>query len=322
MMDTKKFILAGAALPVLGAAVFGGWKLKEWVAVQDKATAPNTFTDEAARKVDAKWLTWKQAEEIDTGMKTLDSFVRIGETHVVCVGGKEMKILPRTGGPSIKVPLAAESKAVTAAGDRIYVGVRDHVELFDLKGNPTGAWPTYGQGAAITAITVAGDSVYVADAGQRIVYRTDLAGKILQRFGQRDDSRHYPGLILPSLHLDVALHDGLVWINNPGQHELEGFDPAGMMVRNWGESGMTIEKFAGCCNPTDFAIFADGRFVTSEKGIPRVKIYSSDGQLQSVIGGPDVFGADVGGMDLSIDSSGRVWVAENARGIIRVFEPK
>ena len=321
-MDTKKFVVAGAAIPVLGAAVFGGWKLKEWVAVQDLATAPNTFNDEVARRVDAKWLTWKQAEEINTGLKTIESFVRIGDTHIVCVGGKEMKILSRTGAAPISVSLTATAKAVTAVGDKIYAGVRDHVELFDLSGKTTGTWPTFGQGAVITAITVAGDNVYVADAGQRVVYRTDLSGEILQRFGQRDESKHYPGLILPSPHLDVALHDGLLWINNPGQHELEGFDSSGNMVRHWGAAGMTIEKFAGCCNPTDFAIFADGRFVTSEKGVPRVKIYSSEGQLQSVVGGPDIFGADVGGMDLSIDAAGRVWVAENARGIIRVFEPK
>jgi hypothetical protein len=34
---------------------------------------------------------------------------------------------------------------------------------------------------------------------------------------------------------------------------------------------------------------ADGRFVTSEKGLTRIKIYSQKGELESVVASPDVF---------------------------------
>jgi hypothetical protein len=92
-------------------------------------------------------------------------------------------------------------------------------------------------------------------------------------------------------------------------------------VRNWGKGGREIGQFLGCCNPTDFAIFPDGRFVTAEKGVPRVKVYSKEGEFINVVAGPDSLGEDAGGMDVAV-KDGKVWVAMNRTGVIRVFEVK
>ena len=40
-----------------------------------------------------------------------------------------------------------------------------------------------------------------------------------------------------------------------------------------------MADFFGCCNPAQLAVLPDGRFVTAEKGIPRVKIYSRERPL-------------------------------------------
>ena len=59
---------------------------------------------------------------------------------------------------------------------------------------------------------------------------------------------------------------------------------------SWGRVSLAIDGFCGCCNPCRFNVLADGRFLTSEKGLPRVKIYTADGALQSVVADPAALG--------------------------------
>jgi hypothetical protein len=83
---------------------------------------------------------------------------------------------------------------------------------------------------------------------------------------------------------------------------------------------MEIEGFCGCCNPSHFAFLEDGSFVTSEKGIARVKVYNRLGDLVSVVAGPDQFKEGVEGLDLAIDSKQRIYVLDPLEKAIRVFE--
>jgi sugar lactone lactonase YvrE len=77
----------------------------------------------------------------------------------------------------------------------------------------------------------------------------------------------------------------------------------------------------------------DGRLVTSEKGIPRVKIYTEAGELQSVVAGPrqlEVSEAALGDarvdqegrvFDVAVDADGRIFVLDPWKKCIRIFEP-
>jgi hypothetical protein len=52
----------------------------------------------------------------------------------------------------------------------------------------------------------------------------------------------------------------------------------------FGKFGMANpEDFVGCCNPVNLAIAPDGKVITAEKMISRVKIYEPDGKLLAVI---------------------------------------
>jgi hypothetical protein len=83
---------------------------------------------------------------------------------------------------------------------------------------------------------------------------------------------------------------------------------------------MSIEGFCGCCNPTHIAILRDGSFVTSEKGIARVKIYNRLGNLISLVAGPDQFIEGTEGLDLATDSEQRIYVLDPKQKAIRIFE--
>ena len=92
-----------------------------------------------------------------------------------------------------------------------------------------------------------------------------------------------------------------------------------------------MSDFFGCCNPAHFAILPDGRFVTSEKGIPRIKVYSAQGQFECVVAGPEQLAvdsrqlsdprlaADKRVFDVAVDSRGRVLVLDPQARSVRVY---
>ena len=79
--------------------------------------------------------------------------------------------------------------------------------------------------------------------------------------------------------------------------------------------------FPGCCNPTNLALDRAGHVIVSEKAGPRAKLYSSDGQLITVVA-DDVFDPLAKNMDVAVDSRGRIYVADTATLEIHVLAPK
>ena len=128
-------------------------------------------------------------------------------------------------------------------------------------------------------------------------------------------------MIIPSPYFDVAVDpDSFLWAVNTGRHSLENYTVDGDLRSSWGEYSMTIEGFCGCCNPTHIAIMNNGKFVTSEKGIARVKVYNGLGELDSVVAGPKQFNEGTVGLDLAVDTEGRIYVLDPVRKSVRIFE--
>ena len=115
---------------------------------------------------------------------------------------------------------------------------------------------------------------------------------------------------------------------------IETYTPDGTLWSFWGESSATIEGFFGCCNPAHIAVLPDGRIVTAEKGLLRVKVFAPDGTFDGVVAGPSqldshgqVEGQELAdheftAVDLAADSRGRVLVLDRNAGRVRVFEEK
>jgi hypothetical protein len=82
---------------------------------------------------------------------------------------------------------------------------------------------------------------------------------------------------------------------------------------------MEIDGFCGCCNPSHFTIMADGSFITSEKGIARVKIYNRIGEMTSVVAAPENFNEGTVGLDLAVDSQQHIYVLDRKRNQVRIF---
>jgi len=272
------------------------------------------------RKIDPKLLHYKEAAAIETGMTEARGLAIDAADRLYVAGDKAIHILAAQGNKVAEIAVGQEPQCVAVTKDAIYVGLRDHVEVYDPEGTQKASWQSLGEKAVVTAVAAAEGDVFVADAGNAMVVRYDSSGKLLARIGLKDRERNIPGLVVPSPYFDLAVGpDGLLWAANPGRQRIEAYTFSGDLEASWGRSAFAIDGFCGCCNPTNFAIFPDGRFVTSEKGLPRVKVYSPEGRLESVVAPPQSFARQAAGLDLAIDSKGQIFVLDPVARTVRVF---
>jgi len=276
------------------------------------------------RKVDPRLIRYDEADSIALPLERPRALALGPDDALYVAGDGVVLAFDKEGKRQATLEVGGEPRCLAVAPDgTLYVGMRDHVEVFDASGQRKAAWETLGEKARLTSIAVGEGSVFVADAGNRVVVRYDLAGKRRGVLAKKDPERGVPGLVVPSEHLDVAMsREGLLWVVNPGRHKLEAYTPDGDLELSWGRASAAIEGFCGCCNPTDIAITPDGFFVTAEKGLPRVKLYGLDGTLESVVAAPESFDPNVVGLDLAVDGHGRVLVLDPAAKKVRVFVRK
>jgi hypothetical protein len=317
--------LAVVALPVAAAVTV--WELKQ---NEDKNNDDRErgfrYDDAALRQIDPSLIGYREEAQIQTQMSKPTCFT-VGPDGRIYIGGDRLaKVLDSKGRELLSFQLAAEATSIAAAKDgTIYVGLGSHVDVYSPDGKPKASWASVGAGSYISSIAVSDRGVYVADSGLRVgrVLAFDLEGNRTGELAREHAKAGIPGIITPSQHMDVAIAaDGNVWVANPGRHQLELYSPAGELLRSFGQSGTAIEQFIGCCNPSDFALLSDGRIITAEKGVPRVKVFSDDGHLTSVVAGPDSFGGNRAGLDIAADAQGHVLVLEPGINAIRVFSEK
>ena len=279
-------------------------------------------TAEAAPAIAPHLLVYREVKQVQTGLEEPRGLALGPDGRLHIVGDQVIRIFDEGGSSRADVALRGAPQALAVASDgAIYVAMLDHIEVYSEEGTPVASWQSPGERAYFTSVAAAGEDVWVGDAGNRVILRYDKAGQVRGRIGQRDEARGIPGIIMPSPHLDVAVAaDGVIWVNNAGRRTIEGYTVAGELKSSWGQASLAIEGFAGCCNPTDIALLPDGEVVTSEKGLPRIKVYHPDGTLESVVAGPDAFAAGVRGLDLAVDAAGRVLVLDPAAKTVRFFE--
>ena len=331
-----------AALASAGVAVFRQAR-ENW----NPATPPKSllYDDSQYRKTDPALVKYREAAPVATGFRQPRGIALSSDGRIFVAGDRAVRLFSKDGAQEKEWLLGGEPYCLAAGdGGKLYVGFMEHVEILGAGGTRTAQWEGLGKSARLTSLAVAGTDLWAADAGNRVVLHYDAKGEIVGRYGERDEARKEPGLIVPSPHLDVAVaSDGTVWFTNPGRHRLENWALTGERIQTWGQpsqfgetsgtdrtSGLSpnfprrpeIHGFCGCCNPTDFAFLSDGRFVTSEKGIPRVKVYKADGTFECVVAGAESFKNDDVGLDVATDRDGRIYVLDPTVKAVRVFVPK
>jgi hypothetical protein len=344
MYDRQR--LLGIVIGVIIAATIGVGAIA-WLRIDSSGDRGSGLPDaysydlEPFEKIDPALIHYTQVASIPAGMRDARAVAVGPKDRIFVAGDSAIRVFASDGSLQKNISLDQSPKCLAmgnaghAFPGRLYVGMSDHVEVFSADGVRESAWSRPGDRAVLTSIAVADDDVFVADAGSLAVWHYDLNGKLLGRIGKRDEARGIPQLIVPSPYFDVAIApDGLLRVVNPGMHRIEAFTFDGHMELSWGKRGMGIEAFCGCCNPSHIAILPDGRVVTAEKGIPRIKVYGESGEFESVVAGPDLLAPNPAStvetrdelrlhpVDLAVDSRSRILALDPAAGCVRIFEHK
>ena len=274
---------------------------------------------------------------VSTGLKQSRAIALDANGRIYVAGDKAIRVFSNAGSFERMFELSGEPRCLTVAQNGgFYVGLADHVEVLNAEGKSVAAWDSLGDEAVLTSIAESKDSVFVADAGHRIVLHYDTAGMLVGHIGEKNPDKDIPGFVIPSPHFDLAVsRDGLLRVVNPGRNRIETYTTDGSLEFWWGQRSVKIDGFCGCCNPVNFALLPDGGFVTCEKGLVRVKVYNSDGGFVGVVAGPDQL---TGGalmkicdtpeecqgpaFDVAAGTDGRVYVLDPSNNVVKIFSRK
>ncbi len=306
--------LAPLALSIAAALSTAGCSREEPIPVP--SSAPEETVD-APQK-------YELVATIASGLDSVSGIAVDAEDRLYVVGKDVVRVLDMQGEAlgEWQVPGPATCIALGADGS-IYIGRRTRIEVYDGEGKLLRAWGEAGEERGrlnhVTAVVVEGERVYVADAGNRCIHVFDSTGDFIDEIGKRDPGAGVVGFVCPSPFLDLVLDGaGGLYATNPGRGRVERYGLDGTHTDHFGESGLTPDRFFGCCNPIAIARSGDGRIVTAEKTRPRVKVFDVKGKLLAFIG-PRYFSEGAPGLDVALDSKERILVSDRGDGMIRVF---
>jgi len=301
---------------------------------QKGSSNPFAYDISRLQKTDPKLISYEETARWEVPHPEAKRLAISHDDTLYICSGNYVTAMSQSGECEAEIAFGEPPRCVAGARDgAIFIGLRDHIAVFDAKGQRRARWDSPGRKSWLTGLAVTENDVLAADAGNRVILRYDRSGKLIRRIGEKDRERNIPGFIIPSPFFDVEMaRDGLLRVNNPGRHRVEIYTLDGDFEGSWGTFSTGIAGFCGCCNPINFALLPDGRFVTCEKGLPRVKIYSASGEFESVVAGVETFAENgkacgpadctAGGLDAAADSQGRIYILDFATGEVRSMRRK
>jgi hypothetical protein len=165
---------------------------------------------------------------------------------------------------------------MAAGADGLYLLYPSRVEVCGFDGSPLRSWEACSEQANYCSLAIMNDDVFVSDTAGRNICRYSREGDVRNFIGGREPFQ------IPSLSFGLACMDGHVYCSNSGRHRVERYTPDGDFAGAFGAPGGSPGYFAGCCNPVHLTAGA-GEIITSEKGVPRISCYGSDGAFRSLL---------------------------------------
>jgi hypothetical protein len=325
--------MGAAAVGATGAAV-AAWRVfraRSGVAAAAVGAVPASDSHVA--------LTHRPAGAVATNLRRLRALALAPDGRLYVAGDQTICVYA-PGADGVPGPLSSQidpqgvATCLAAADDgRLFVGVDGQIAGFAADGGRVATWAIPEGEAILTSLAVLPDGILAADAAGRRVWRFDNSGTCTGAIGGPARDGSSDGFIVPSPFFDVAVDgDGTVWVGNPGRHRVERYSADGAFQGAWGTFGAEAAEFCGCCNPSYVTLYPPGNggpagLLTSEKGIPRVKLYDLQGNLRGVVAGPEQLAGESQGLDVvaaprdpRTPGTGRVFVlAPRARKVL-IFE--
>lgn len=298
-------------------------------------TAEQTRTD--LRHIPPEWIGYRQTAVFATPMPGTPTCFALLEESTFVVGSVDppmLSLFDGTGTLLRTIDLPEEPRAIACAtaetifSGKIIVAHPKSIVVYSAEGQSETSWELPNVQSDIRSLVLTPNFFFAADTGNRCLYRFNVNVPFDLKFGT-----DFVVFAAP-ITMTFSPLDGFLYVANPGRHQVEVFTQDGVYQPDlcWGEPSIKLESFTACCNPVGLAVLDDGRILTVEKGISRIKIYRTDGTLDSVVAGPDVldtlppeFGRspmEPGGRYFSAVplATGRIAVFD-LTGMIRIFAP-
>jgi hypothetical protein len=319
-MKNKGIIIFLIVLAVVIIGVIAG----DYISGRPDKSAPNPFAYDVNdfKNVPDELIHFKETKNFKLGFEQPKA-ITINDDLLYVAGDNKIQTIDISGKLVTEINLPDVPKTMEVHDGKIYVSINNQIHVYDKTGTLSKTWEQLGENSLITAIAAFEDNVFVADAGKRKVIRYNLQGEKLAEFDGKADEGVVHGFIIPSPFFELDINsDGDLWVVNPGLHALENYTENGNLREHWNNTTMQTEGFSGCCNPAHFTFLPDGRFVTSEKGLVRIKTYKASGEFEGVVAAPAKFKDEGEAPDIAADSKGNIYALDFDKKMIRVFELK
>jgi hypothetical protein len=282
---------------------------------------PFAFDVDEYKSVSPDLLQWEETRQValDTGSPQAMAY---SKGNIYLVHNNELQVIGGDWKRTLRKPLSSAPSCIGITNDgMIIIAFGTYLSILDKEGEIIVTSEPM-EGSSFTSLAEHNGAIYVADGRARKVRIFNFNLEQTGEFNGESGVSEVHGFILPDGHFSLAVNsEDELWITNPGLHSLQNYSSAGRLRSFFQSSSFGIEGFAGCCNPQHLAFLAGGEFVTSEKGLIRIKIMKDSGEIVSVVAPPESFENGTRAPAVAVDDHGNVLALDFDRNMIRIFEP-
>ncbi|MBN1820270.1 MAG: hypothetical protein JXR31_11750 [Prolixibacteraceae bacterium] len=282
---------------------------------------PYEFSVDEYTKVDPDLIQYKETKNFRLVFENPEGIAYYKQKLYV-LGDQRLQVISNSGNLLKEIELNDFPTSIAVDSTYIIIGFNNYISTYSINGELIKKWDSLGENSVITSLAVWNNELFIADAGLRKVLRYTMDGQKISDFEGKHEEAALHGFIVPSGYFDLAFNTyGDLWVVNPGNHSLENYSLDGSMREFWQASSVQIDGFSGCCNPAQFTFLPDGSFVTSEKGLVRIKIYKPSGEFKCVVAAPEKFTDEGYAPEVVSDENGNIYAVDFNKKMIRLFEP-
>jgi hypothetical protein len=259
---------------------------------------------------------WIISKIFDPGTDSLKA-VSVSSSGFVFLGGDSwIACFDNNLKPLWNLKTSEPVTALSISGDTLYASTIETVLIINSEGKLINEWGPFEDNAIITSIASNSSFVTFADAGNKLVVVLNRNGEVIRLIGNNGEE-----FIIPSPYFDLTLtEDNGLYIANTGYRRIETRNTNGDLIRFFGNPGTAPDAFCGCCNPAHFAVIPGG-FVTTEKGINRIKILDEEGLFVEYVSSMNNFTPSIP-LDVASSDGKTIYGANPADGKLYIFKRK
>lgn len=317
-MDAKiKWFLIIAAVVIAGIVLFEQFSK----GMGKRTPVPFEYSLSEYAQVDKALIAYREVRQISIPSGEPKALTIIGENLVLLTSGMLHVITPQGREVFQKAIEPGATRILATDNSRAYIAYKNYMVSYDDSWNELYRTEIFEESFFVSLARV-GETIYVADGWEKKVLMFNEQLQQTGSFKGESGVSAVHGFILPGQQFDMAVnYDGELWVVNPGLHTIQNYSPEGRLRGFWGIASFGLNGFSGCCNPSYMAFLSDGRYVTSEKGMVRVKIHKQSGEFETVVAAPEKFGRGESAPALAVDGNDNIWLLDFDKKMIRLFTP-